>query len=37
MSTPLRVPAVGESITEVLISQWYKQPGEAVAKDEAVA
>jgi 2-oxoglutarate dehydrogenase E2 component (dihydrolipoamide succinyltransferase) len=30
----LKVPAVGESITEVQIGHWHKQEGEAVAKDE---
>jgi 2-oxoglutarate dehydrogenase E2 component (dihydrolipoamide succinyltransferase) len=32
----LKVPAVGESISEVFIGTWLKQEGEAVAKDEAV-
>jgi len=36
MQTELRVPAVGESITEVEIGQWLKREGEAVAKDENV-
>ncbi len=34
MSVELKVPAVGESITEVQISQWLKAEGDAVAKDE---
>jgi 2-oxoglutarate dehydrogenase E2 component (dihydrolipoamide succinyltransferase) len=37
MSIALKVPAVGESITEVQIGQWYKQPGQSVAKDEVLA
>src|SRR5262245_35669362 len=37
MSIPLKIPAVGESITEVQIGQWFKQPGQAVAKDEVLA
>ncbi|MDZ4779900.1 MAG: 2-oxoglutarate dehydrogenase complex dihydrolipoyllysine-residue succinyltransferase [Planctomycetia bacterium] len=37
MSIPLKVPAVGESITEVQIGQWFKQPGQAVRKDEVLA
>ncbi len=37
MSIALKVPAVGESITEVLIGQWFKQPGQSVAKDEVLA
>lgn len=34
MSSEIRVPALGESITEATIAQWYKKPGEAVAMDE---
>jgi 2-oxoglutarate dehydrogenase E2 component (dihydrolipoamide succinyltransferase) len=30
----IRVPALGESVTEATIGKWYKQPGEAVAVDE---
>jgi 2-oxoglutarate dehydrogenase E2 component (dihydrolipoamide succinyltransferase) len=30
----IRVPALGESVTEATISKWFKQPGEAVAVDE---
>jgi len=30
------VPNVGESVSEVTIAVWMKQPGEAVAKDEAI-
>lgn len=30
----LRVPEVGESITEVVIGQWHKQEGDAVERDE---
>ena len=33
----LKVPAVGESITEVEIGSWLKTEGATVAKDEAVA
>ena len=33
----LKVPAVGESITEVEIGSWLKAEGAAVAKDEALA
>lgn len=36
MAIDLVIPAVGESISEVEIGTWLKQPGEAVAKDEAV-
>ncbi|QDU54989.1 2-oxoglutarate dehydrogenase complex dihydrolipoyllysine-residue succinyltransferase [Aeoliella mucimassa] len=30
----LRVPSVGESITEVVIGQWHKNEGDTVARDE---
>jgi len=30
------VPNVGESVSEVTIASWFKQPGDAVAKDEAI-
>jgi 2-oxoglutarate dehydrogenase E2 component (dihydrolipoamide succinyltransferase) len=36
MSVELKVPQVGESITEVQIGDWLKQEGDAVAADEAV-
>lgn len=36
MTIELKVPAVGESITEVEIGDWLKSEGAAVAKDEAV-
>src|SRR5512135_3551222 len=32
--TEIRVPALGESVTEATIGKWFKQPGEAVAVDE---
>jgi 2-oxoglutarate dehydrogenase E2 component (dihydrolipoamide succinyltransferase) len=34
MSNEIRVPELGESITEATIAQWYKKPGDAVAVDE---
>ncbi len=37
MGIELKVPAIGESITEVEIGEWLKQKGEAVRKDEPVA
>ena len=37
MSTEIKVPALGESISEATLGQWLKQPGEAVAADEPVA
>jgi 2-oxoglutarate dehydrogenase E2 component (dihydrolipoamide succinyltransferase) len=37
MATEVKVPTLGESITEATIGQWLKKPGEAVAQDEAIA
>ena len=37
MSTEVKVPALGESITEATLGEWLKKPGEAVALDEPVA
>lgn len=37
MPVELKIPAVGESISEVQIARWLKQAGDAVAKDESVA
>ena len=37
MSIELKVPSVGESITEVEIGEWLKKEGDAVGKDEPVA
>lgn len=34
MSTEVRVPALGESVTEATVATWFKKPGEAVAVDE---
>ena len=34
MAVDLKVPSVGESITEVFIGSWLKREGEAVEKDE---
>ncbi|WP_310497177.1 2-oxoglutarate dehydrogenase complex dihydrolipoyllysine-residue succinyltransferase [Sandarakinorhabdus sp.] len=36
MAIDVVVPALGESITEASVGQWLKQPGEAVAADEAI-
>jgi 2-oxoglutarate dehydrogenase E2 component (dihydrolipoamide succinyltransferase) len=32
--TDIRVPTLGESITEATIGKWFKKPGDAVAVDE---
>ena len=37
MALELKIPSVGESVTEVTISQWLKQDGDYVEMDEAVA
>ena len=37
MSLEIKVPAVGESITEVTLAQWLKQDGDFVEMDENIA
>jgi 2-oxoglutarate dehydrogenase E2 component (dihydrolipoamide succinyltransferase) len=32
--TDIRVPTLGESVTEATVGKWFKQPGDAVAVDE---
>jgi 2-oxoglutarate dehydrogenase E2 component (dihydrolipoamide succinyltransferase) len=34
MSTEVRVPTLGESVTEATVATWFKQPGDTVAVDE---
>jgi len=34
MSTEIRVPTLGESVTEAEVIQWFKQAGDSVAVDE---
>ena len=34
MATDVKVPTLGESITEATIGQWLKKPGDTVALDE---
>lgn len=36
MSTEIRVPTLGESVTEATVGQWFKKPGEAVNIDEPI-
>ncbi len=36
MTAELRVPTLGESISEATVGNWFKQQGEAVVADEAV-
>ncbi len=37
MTTDVKVPVLGESITEATLGAWLKQPGDAVAADEPIA
>ncbi|MBC7158509.1 MAG: 2-oxoglutarate dehydrogenase complex dihydrolipoyllysine-residue succinyltransferase [Porphyrobacter sp.] len=37
MGSDVRVPTLGESVSEATIGEWLKKPGEAVALDEPVA
>ena len=37
MSIEVKVPTLGESVTEATIGQWLKKPGEAVKLDEPIA
>ncbi len=34
MSIDIKVPAMGESVTEATVARWFKKEGEAVARDE---
>jgi 2-oxoglutarate dehydrogenase E2 component (dihydrolipoamide succinyltransferase) len=34
MANEIRVPTLGESVTEATIGQWFKKPGDAVKADE---
>ncbi len=34
--TEIRVPTLGESVSEATIGKWFKKPGEAVKKDEPI-
>ena len=37
MSAQVKVPTLGESVTEATIGQWLKKPGDPVALDEPIA
>src|SRR3954470_19876313 len=37
MATEVKVPVLGESITEATLGQWLKQPGDPVKADEPIA
>jgi len=34
MTTEVRVPTLGESVTEATVATWFKKPGDAIAMDE---
>src|SRR3954470_13659966 len=34
MTIEIKVPAMGESVTEATVSRWFKKEGESVARDE---
>ena len=36
MATEIRVPTLGESITEATVARWLKQPGQPVERDEPI-
>jgi len=36
MSVDIRVPTLGESVTEATVGQWFKKVGDAVAADEPI-
>ncbi|MGC1108592.1 MAG: biotin/lipoyl-containing protein, partial [Methylovirgula sp.] len=36
MATEIRVPPLGESVSEATVGRWFKQAGEAVRVDEPV-
>lgn len=36
MAIEIRVPILGESVTEATVGQWFKKVGDAVAKDEPI-
>ena len=36
MKMEIKVPRAGESVTEAMISEWFKENGETIEKDEAI-
>ena len=34
--TEIRVPTLGESVTEATVATWFKKPGEVVSIDEMI-
>ncbi|MEO0763668.1 MAG: biotin/lipoyl-containing protein, partial [Pseudomonadota bacterium] len=36
MAVEVRVPTLGESVTEATVANWFKKPGDTVAADEVL-
>src|ERR1700676_3173579 len=36
MTIEIKVPAMGESVTEATVARWFKKEGDAVARDEPI-
>ncbi|MEP4420474.1 MAG: biotin/lipoyl-containing protein, partial [Nitratireductor sp.] len=36
MASEIRVPTLGESVTEATVGRWFKKAGETVAADEPI-
>ena len=36
MATEIRVPTLGESVTEATVGKWFKRAGDAIAADEPI-
>ena len=36
MATEIKVPALGESVSEATVAKWFKKPGDAIAVDESL-
>ena len=36
MATEIRVPTLGESVTEATVGKWFKKVGDAIAADEPI-
>ena len=34
MSVEVRVPTMGESVSEATVATWFKKPGDSVSQDE---
>ena len=34
MASEIRVPTLGESVTEATVAQWFKKEGDAISADE---